>query len=301
MPEELLRKRYGRPVSSDTMAERTNNSDNINNLGGTSSASPVSIELQPLTSGNLDTSDTFKDEPTDATTNAIDGFEFGSGSDGGNSSHKIIDVDAPWNLQDWLYPPHLPPELQLLRRENIAIPACYLLVGILQGLSGPLINVYPLDLNATEAQQVTISTLKSLPASLKLIFGFLSDNFPILGYRRKSYMLIGWTMSAAAYGSLLFTNDLTLSEEEYEKDDGSIGIKTVVPLNAPSIPFFCLITFLFGTGEYNSLTANYVLWYLVFHIIRMYSQKSLVLILYSLQNSNSFCSVYAQCSMQAFG
>ena len=159
------------------------------------------------------------------------------------------DNTRPWNLQDWLYPPQLPPEIQLLRRENIAIPMCYLLVGILQGLSGPLINVYPLDLGATEAQQTTISTLKSLPASLKLIFGFVSDNLPICGYRRKSYMMIGWGLSAFAYGSLLFTTDLTLTEEEYEKDDGSTATRTVVPINSPSIPFFCFMTFLFGTGE----------------------------------------------------
>mmetsp|Transcript_6833 Transcript_6833/g.16772 ORF Transcript_6833/g.16772 Transcript_6833/m.16772 type:complete len:574 (+) Transcript_6833:150-1871(+) len=155
-------------------------------------------------------------------------------------------IERPWNLNDWLYPPQLPPELQLLRRENIAIPACYLLVGILQGLSGPLINVYPLDLGATEAQQVTISTLKSLPASLKLIFGFISDNFPIFGYRRKSYMFVGWAMSAVAFGSLLLSTDLTLSEEEeYTSADGT---PTNIPPNAPSVPFLSMMTFLFGTG-----------------------------------------------------
>ncbi|OEU13046.1 MFS general substrate transporter [Fragilariopsis cylindrus CCMP1102] len=170
--------------------------------------------------------------------------------DSNSNSNKdyVHQLEKPWNIQDFLYPPQLPPELQLLRKENIAIPACYLLVGILQGLSGPLLNVYPLDLNATEAQQTTISTLKSLPASLKLIFGFISDNFPILGYRRKSYMLIGWCLAALSYGSLLLTTDLTLSEETYEKDDGSIGTNTIAPFGAPSIPFLCLTTFLYGSG-----------------------------------------------------
>lgn len=55
----------------------------------------------------------------------------------------------------YLYPPQVPKSIQLYRLENIAIPACYLLVGILQGLSGPFTNVYPLDLNASEAQQVS--------------------------------------------------------------------------------------------------------------------------------------------------
>mmetsp|Transcript_28575 Transcript_28575/g.77355 ORF Transcript_28575/g.77355 Transcript_28575/m.77355 type:complete len:590 (-) Transcript_28575:517-2286(-) len=214
---------------------------------GVSSApsTATAIELQPLTTKKNEFVDTYRDKPSVVTEQASDAIH------SGNSSHDINGNDgviAPWNLYDCLYPPHLPPELQLFRRENIAIPACYLLVGILQGLSGPLINVYPLDLGATEAQQTTISTLKSLPASLKLIFGFISDNYPILGYRRKSYMLLGWAMSAAAFGSLLLTSNLTLLEEEYVKDDGTTGTNTVAPLDAPSIPFLCLMTFLFGLG-----------------------------------------------------
>jgi hypothetical protein len=206
------------------------------------------IEMQPLKEygsdgkGDNAESDGFEDEPSTKDQGRV---VIGNGDE----DHSNVPIDAPWNLHDWLYPPQLPPELQLLRKENIAIPACYLLVGILQGLSGPLMNVYPLDLNATEAQQTTISTLKSLPASLKLIFGFISDNYPIFGYRRKSYMLIGWAMSAVAFGSLLVTTDLTLSEEDYVKEDGDVGTRMVVPDGAPSIPFFSLMTFFFGLGE----------------------------------------------------
>lgn len=153
-----------------------------------------------------------------------------------------------WNLEDWLYPPHLPRSCQLLRKENIAIPACYLLVGILQGLSGPLINVYPLDLGATEAQQTTLSTIKSLPASFKLLFGFLSDNVPINGYRRKSYMIIGWGLAAASMFSLRMFCDLTMGTEQYQKDDGTFATRADPPDGAPSIPFLSLSFLLFGTG-----------------------------------------------------
>jgi hypothetical protein len=236
-----------------------NNNNNNNNAGRNSK----SIEMQPLTqNGNNDNG-----VGDDNNNSNGDKLSLGRGRDpikarnsdlendgimidDSNSNNEYVhELEKPWNIQDFLYPPQLPPELQLLRKENIAIPACYLLVGILQGLSGPLLNVYPLDLNATEAQQTTISTLKSLPASLKLIFGFISDNFPILGYRRKSYMMIGWCLAALSYGSLLFTTDLTLSEETYEKDDGSIGTNTIAPFGAPSIPFLCLTTFLYGSGE----------------------------------------------------
>lgn len=138
-----------------------------------------------------------------------------------------------WN--DWFFPPDVPRECQLLRRENIAIPACYLLVGLLQGLSGPLINVYPLDLGATEAQQTTLSSIRSLPASFKLLFGFWSDNVPLGGYRRKSYMMIGWLVSSLSLLGLIMGSDLSDASEQ-------------VPQGAPSIPFLSVTLLGFGIG-----------------------------------------------------
>ena len=72
-----------------------------------------------------------------------------SGDDYTTSQTKLPKV-----VYQYIYPPNVPWSVQLCRSENIAIPACYLLVGLLQGLSGPFTNVYPLDLNASEAQQV---------------------------------------------------------------------------------------------------------------------------------------------------
>jgi MFS family permease len=174
--------------------------------------------------------------------------EYGIADDGSALDSLGSSSSTEWNLHDWLYPPQLPRSCQLLRRENIAIPACYLLVGILQGLSGPLINVYPLEIGATEAQQTTLSSIKSLPASFKLVFGFISDNFPIVGYRRKSYMSIGWGLAAASMMALILTRDLTIVEEEYIKDDGSTATRSIAPENAPSVPFLSLCMLLFGTG-----------------------------------------------------
>ena len=92
----------------------------------------------------------------------------------------------------------------------------YFLVCI--GLSGPLMNVYPLALGATEAQQTTISALRGLPSSFKLLFGFFSDNVPIFGYRRKSYMFIGWLVTSLSMVALLFfsNNSVTKAEGEVE-------------------------------------------------------------------------------------
>lgn len=79
----------------------------------------------------------------------------------------------------------VPRQTQLFRKENVAIVLCYVLVGIFQGVTSGVLNVYPLELGATEAQQTTIKVLRSVPASFKIVYGFLSDAVPIYGYRRK--------------------------------------------------------------------------------------------------------------------
>ena len=155
------------------------------------------------------------------------------------SVEEITANKQPTTWNDWFFPPDVPRECQLMRRENIAIPACYLLVGLMQGLSGPLINVYPLDLGATEAQQVTLSSIRSLPASFKLLFGFWSDNVPLGGYRRKSYMLLGWIICSFSLVILMMGSDLSIASE-------------AVPERAPTIPFLSVTLLGFGIGFWLS-------------------------------------------------
>ena len=130
--------------------------------------------------------------------------------------------------------------LDLMRVENMAVPATYLCVGLLQGLISPLLNVYPRFLGASEAQQTTICSIHSIPSILKIVFGFISDNYPILGYRRKPYMAIGWIVSSFSMISLLMFSDMERAVDE----DGN-----VVPSdNSPSIPFLSVCMLLFSTG-----------------------------------------------------
>jgi MFS family permease len=95
--------------------------------------------------------------------------------------------------------------------DSIAIPACYLMVGTFQGLASSVLNTYPIQIGATEAQQTTIKILRTLPASFKIIFGFISDGFPIYGYRRKYYMAIGWIVAALASFALAVLNKPSIS------------------------------------------------------------------------------------------
>lgn len=115
-----------------------------------------------------------------------------------------------------LYPPELVIQLQLFDKSNIALPINYFLVGLLQGLSSGIITILLLQLNATESQQVTISSLRSLPSSFKILFGFISDAFPMFGYRRKTYMAFGWIMASV---SVLFLSYITQSQNPSDNID----------------------------------------------------------------------------------
>jgi MFS family permease len=137
----------------------------------------------------------------------------------------------------------IPRQVQLLRLENLAVPICYLVVGIIQGLSGPLMNVYPLDLGATEAAQVTLSVIVQFPGTIKIAYGFLSDSIPILGARRKPYMWMGWIVVVCTMVLLLSTTDLSM---EYDDRDGFHT--PIPPVGAPSIEFLSAVFFLLGLG-----------------------------------------------------
>lgn len=154
----------------------------------------------------------------------------------------------PIEYVEKLYPSNLPRSIQLLRLENIAVPACYLCVGLLQGLSGPFINVYPQFLGASEAQQTSISAIKSLPASFKLLFGFFSDNVPFMGFRRKSYMFIGWAMSSLSMMILLSFSNLERVADVANDDEVAVNKAFSPAEDAPSIPFLTLSLLIFGTG-----------------------------------------------------
>lgn len=147
--------------------------------------------------------------------------------------------------------------LQLWRLENLAVPLCYFMVGLVQGITYPLINVYPLDLGATEAQQATIWFLKGLPSCLKILFGFLSDNVPIAGYRRKPYMFIGFMISVASMLVLLMFSDLSLERvantgTNADTDGDGRDFVVVPPSNAPSILLLSGIFFVWAMGIWVS-------------------------------------------------
>lgn len=76
---------------------------------------------------------------------------------------------------------------------NAAIFLSYFNVGIaIYLLTAPLSYYLINTLNVSSAEYNAYVTLITLPWSLKFIFGSISDCNRIFGYRRKSWMLIGW-------------------------------------------------------------------------------------------------------------
>jgi hypothetical protein len=108
--------------------------------------------------------------------------------------------------------------------------------------------VYPLDLYATEAQQGTLAFIVFLPATIKILFGFLSDNYPIFGYRRKPYMLLGWCIVSIEMVVFLGSADLTMSYDIAATASSNNHQVSVPPKNAPSIKGLSICFLIFGIG-----------------------------------------------------
>ena len=74
----------------------------------------------------------------------------------------------------------------------------YFAVGLIYGgLPSTVYGVFNGYLNVPAYVYATIGTVMTVPWSLKFIFGMVNDCFPILGYHRKPYMVIGWAFCAA--------------------------------------------------------------------------------------------------------
>ncbi|TMW62531.1 hypothetical protein Poli38472_005149 [Pythium oligandrum] len=137
----------------------------------------------------------------------------------------------------------------LYSRENIGLLAQYAAIGVvygsLWGVIYPLLNNY---LHMTGVQTASASALLALPWTWKMFFGIISDCYPIFGYRRRPYIVIGWLVTFAScllmavlplgdpyYGdpALLYIPEDTLSPEQLaliNKDAPGAGVKYVVLL-----------------------------------------------------------------------
>jgi MFS family permease len=86
-----------------------------------------------------------------------------------------------------------------LKRENFGIAMAYFFIEFIFSVIDTPLNVYMVKtLNAEPEMQSTIGILQTLPWSFKLLFGFVSDFYPIYNTRRISYLIIGIVVYSGA-------------------------------------------------------------------------------------------------------
>ncbi|GAB9471477.1 Transmembrane protein [Globisporangium polare] len=85
---------------------------------------------------------------------------------------------------------------RLFSKDYIGLVAQYAAVGLIDGvLPGTIYPFLQNYLNFSGIQITSATALVQLAWSFKVFYGMLSDCFPINGYRRRPYMIIGWTVA----------------------------------------------------------------------------------------------------------
>eukprot|EP01041_Mallomonas_annulata_P009278 gene9278-19257_t len=88
----------------------------------------------------------------------------------------------------------------LFHPQSIAIALAYFSIGFTTAFIYNPLNVYLVKgLDADPQVQNAIRILRTLPWSLKLVYGFISDAFPIFGLHRKPYLVIGALLNSVAF------------------------------------------------------------------------------------------------------
>ncbi|XAR57254.1 hypothetical protein NMG60_11025322 [Bertholletia excelsa] len=86
-----------------------------------------------------------------------------------------------------------------LTPDNIAVAVVYFVQGVL-GLSRLAVSFYLKDdLQLDPAETAVISGFSSLPWLVKPLYGFISDTFPLFGYRRRSYLFLSGLLGAFSW------------------------------------------------------------------------------------------------------
>jgi len=119
--------------------------------------------------------------------------------------------------------------IDLFACQNIGFLLQYFTVGMIYGgLPATVYGFFLGYLNVPGYIYATAGIITALPWSFKFVFGLLNDCVPIRGYRRKPYMVLGWTMCAAV---LIGLSQKQLPAPYYCRDADGRYIKTMPPCN----------------------------------------------------------------------
>jgi folate/biopterin transporter len=87
-----------------------------------------------------------------------------------------------------------------LTPDNMAIAMVYFVQGVL-GLARLAVSFYLKDdLHLDPAETAVIAGFSTLPWLIKPLYGFISDSFPLFGYRRRSYLVLSGLLGALSWG-----------------------------------------------------------------------------------------------------
>lgn len=97
-------------------------------------------------------------------------------------------------------------EVDIYAFRNIGFLMQYFAVGLIYGgLPATIYGFFLGYLNVPGYIYATASVVTTMPWSFKVLFGLLNDCLPIRGYRRKPYMVIGWSICFAVLVILSWT------------------------------------------------------------------------------------------------
>nr|CCA19553.1 FolateBiopterin Transporter (FBT) Family putative [Albugo laibachii Nc14] len=117
----------------------------------------------------------------------------------GISPHRMIDMKSPLPARPEDGALRAGEALHICSVQCLGLFMQYAAVGLMYGTLPQ--SIYPFltyYLNAEGIVSAAAAALLDIPWSFKIFFGILSDNFPIFGFRRRPYMLIGWSICSSA-------------------------------------------------------------------------------------------------------
>ncbi|CAJ1365759.1 unnamed protein product [Effrenium voratum] len=89
-------------------------------------------------------------------------------------------------------------EVDIYELRNSGFLLQYFAVGVIYGgLPATIYGFFLGYLNVPGYVYATASVVTTMPWSFKVLFGLLNDCLPIRGYRRKPYMVLGWSLCFA--------------------------------------------------------------------------------------------------------
>ncbi|RLN79282.1 hypothetical protein BBJ28_00015678 [Nothophytophthora sp. Chile5] len=157
----------------------------------------------------------------------------------------------------------------LMSKENFGLLFQYAAVGVVYGMLPETIYPFMQEyLNCSGAQVTAADQLVVLPWSFKVFYGILSDCRPIYGYRRRPYMLIGWTiciimlliMACMPIGKPYYT---VSSDRDIDTADYTSEIEARINYDAPSegakyviLMFFAAIGYVMSDVCADSITCE---------------------------------------------